>query len=103
MGQEAKESAAFMRIVWTEQAIADLEEINQYIAQERPAAARQVAAYILTSVEHLAKFPRLGKPGPRLGMRSLVVPPYIISYRLRRRDLQILSVWHGRRRPFDYV
>lgn len=87
-----------MQIVWTGQAISDLEEIEQYIEQERPSAARRVAAQLVSSVEHLAEFPQLGKPGPRPEMRSLVIPPYVISYRVRSRHLEILSVWHGRRR-----
>ncbi|HET7842210.1 MAG TPA: type II toxin-antitoxin system RelE/ParE family toxin, partial [Terriglobia bacterium] len=94
---QAEESATFMKIVWTEQAIADLEEIEHYIAQERPSAARRVAAHLVTSVEHLAEFPQLGRPGPRPGMRSLVTPPYVISYRVRSGSLQVLTIWHGRR------
>lgn len=90
-----------MKIVWTERAIADLEEIEHYIAQERPSAAQRVAAHLVSSVEHLAEFPHLGRPGPRPGMRSLVAPPYIISYRVRSRALQILSIWHARRRPHE--
>ncbi len=88
-----------MKIVWTQRAIADLEEIEGYIAQDRPSAAQRVAAHLVSSVEHLAEFPQLGRPGLRPGMRSLVAPPYIISYRVRSGSLQILSVWHGRRRP----
>ena len=87
-----------MRIVWTEQAIKDLSEIKEYIEQERPAAARRVAAHLLSSVEHLGDFPHLGKLGPRPGTHSLVVPPYMISYRVRKQSLQNLSVWHGRRK-----
>ncbi|HUU14118.1 MAG TPA: type II toxin-antitoxin system RelE/ParE family toxin [Terriglobia bacterium] len=87
-----------MQIVWTEQAISNLAEIGDYIEQDKPQAAKRVAAYLLSSVEHLAEFPQLGKPGRRLGTRELVVPPYVITYRLRPERLEILSVWHGRRR-----
>jgi len=87
-----------MQIVWTEQAIADLAEIEHYIEQDRPRAARRVAAHLVGSVEHLAEFPQLGKPGPRPGTRDLIIPPYIISYRIRSECLEILSIWHGRRR-----
>ncbi len=88
-----------MKIVWTERAIADLVEIEHFIAQDRPSAAQRVATHLVSSVEHLAEFPLLGRPGPRPGMRSLLAPPYIISYRVRSGSLQILSIWHGRRRP----
>jgi toxin ParE1/3/4 len=87
-----------MQIVWTDQALADLSEIEQYIEQDKPAAAQRVAAHLLSSVEHLAEFPQLGRPGRRPGTRNLIIPPYVISYRVRAQRLEILSVWHGRRR-----
>ena len=86
-----------MQIVWTEQAIADLTEIERYIEEDAPQAARRVAAHVVSSVEHLAEFPLLGKPGDRPGTRDLIIPPYIISYRIRSEHLEILSLWHGRR------
>jgi addiction module RelE/StbE family toxin len=87
-----------MQIVWTEQAASDLAEIEHYIQQEKPEAARRVAAHLWSSVEHLAEFPQLGRPGRRPGTRELTVSPYIISYRIRAGRLEILSVWHGRRK-----
>lgn len=86
-----------MEINWSRRAIQDLAEIEGYIARERPQTARQVAEHILASVEDLANFPELGKPGRRPGVRNLVVPPYVIAYRLRTGGLEILSDWHGRR------
>ncbi|PYV17827.1 MAG: type II toxin-antitoxin system mRNA interferase toxin, RelE/StbE family [Acidobacteria bacterium] len=86
-----------MQIEWTRQAIRDLTEIETYIQKDKPAAARQVAAHLASSVEHLAEFPELGKLGPRPGTRELVIPPYIISYRVRSERLEILSIWHGGR------
>ena len=87
-----------MQIDWTQQALSDLAEIEHYIEQDRPEAAQRVAAHLWSSVEHLAEFPQLGRPGPRSGIRNLVIPPYVISYRVRSQRLEILSIWHGRRR-----
>ena len=86
-----------MQIGWTEQAISDLSEIEDYIAQDKPEAARRVATHLWSSVEHLAEFPRVGRPGRRPDTRELTIPPYVITYRLRPDRLEILSVWHGRR------
>lgn len=86
-----------MQIVWTEQAISDLAEIEHYIEQDKPQAAERVAAHLLSSVELLAEFPHLGQPGRRPETRELVIRPYVITYRLRPERLEILSVWHGRR------
>jgi plasmid stabilization system protein ParE len=87
-----------MQIFWTARAISDLSEIENYIAHDKPEAAGRVASHLLSSVEHLAEFPHLGKPGRRPGTRNLVASPYIVTYRVRRNLLEILSVWHGRRR-----
>lgn len=87
-----------MRIQWTRQAVRDLAEIQAYIEEDKPVAARRVAAHLLGSVEHLAVFPELGRAGRRQGTRELSIPPYIVTYRVRARRLQILSVWHARRR-----
>ncbi len=87
-----------MQIDWTQQALSDLAEIERYIEQDRPAAAQRVAAHLWSSVEHLAEFPQLGKPGRRPGTRNLIIPPYVISYRVRSQRLEILSIGHGRRR-----
>ena len=83
--------------MWTEQAISDLAEIEDYIANDKPQAAERVAAHLVSSVEHLAEFPHLGKPGRRPGTRSLIIPPYFITYHLKPNRLEILSVWRGRR------
>jgi toxin ParE1/3/4 len=86
-----------MEVFWTEQAVSDLAEIEDFITQDKPHAAERVANHLLSSVEHLAEFPQLGKLGRRPGTRELIVPPYVITYRLRPERLEILSVWHGPR------
>lgn len=97
MGQPPQAAATHMQIDWTEQAVADLAEIEQYIQRDKPEAAARVAAHLLSCVEHLAEFPNLGKPARRPGTRSLTVPPFIVSYRVRSERLEVLSIWHGRR------
>jgi addiction module RelE/StbE family toxin len=86
-----------MQIVWTGQAISDLADIEDYIAQDKPQAAVRVANHLVSSVEHLAEFPQLGREGRRPGTRELIILPYVITYRLRAEQLEILSVWLGRR------
>jgi len=87
-----------MEVVWTEQAVSDLAEIEDYITKDKPQAAERVANHLWSTVEHLAEFPQLGGHGRRPGIRELVIPPHVITYRLRSNRLEILSVWHGRRR-----
>jgi len=87
-------------VAWSARAVGHLERLRAHIARDRPGAAAQVAATILGTVELLADHPGLGRPGRLPGTRELVVPgtPYLIPYRVRGDRLEILAVFHGRRR-----
>ena len=86
-----------MRIVWTEPASRDLEDIGDYIAKDNLAAARGVVRAIEAAVRRLARFPHSGRAGHRAGSRELVVPrtPYFVPYRVGPRAVEILAVLHG--------
>lgn len=86
-----------MRIVWSQTAIANLIEIRNYIEQDKPVAARQLAERILESVERLAEHPHLGHAGREPETRELIVAgtPYIIVYRIYRGHLSILAILHS--------
>ena len=85
-----------MRIAWSRTAIANLEQIRQYIGHDQPAAAGRVAQRILVSVERLCRQPNLGRPGREPDTRELIVAgtPYIIPYRVHRDRVAILAVLH---------
>ena len=83
-------------INWTELALDDLSEIQQFITQDNPFAARTLAARIVEAAESLAEFPDRGRPGDEPGTRELSnVRPYVIVYRVLETEVQILRVWHG--------
>jgi toxin ParE1/3/4 len=88
-----------MRIVWSEPASRDLEEIGEYIAKDNPAAARRVVRAVEAAVRRLARFPHSGRPGHRENIRELVIArtPYIVPYRVHRDRIEILAVFHGAR------
>ena len=89
-----------MQIVWTELAVRDLAAARAYIARDNsPAADRQIER-VLTAVDSLQRFPEIGRPGRRPGMRELVIDqtPYIAAYRLRGDAIEILRVMHSRQR-----
>ena len=92
-----------MRLRWTSRAERDLEEIAVYIGQDSPAAAARVILEIIDQAEQLlSSHPAIGRAGRILGTRELVIGqlPYIIPYRVRGTDVEILRVLHAsRRRP----
>jgi toxin ParE1/3/4 len=89
-----------MRIVWSRRALSNLIQLRQFIAQERPQAAAVGAAKILDSIEHLSLQPNVGRPGRIAGTRELVVAgtSYLVPYRIRSGRLEIIAVFHGRRK-----
>lgn len=88
-----------MRIHWTEPAAIALGKIQDYIANENPRAAFEVAQRIRIAVSQLQEHPRVGRPRRVSGTYEQVIHdlPYIVVYRLRQEEVQILSVYHTSR------
>jgi toxin ParE1/3/4 len=89
-----------LRLRWTFLAEQDLDQIAEYIGQDSAAATARVVLELIDQAEALLpKHPALGRPGRVLGTRELVVGhlPYIIAYRVRDKDLEILRVLHTSR------
>jgi len=88
------------KIVFSPQAIADLESNVKFIAKDNPNAAVRVGNALIDRVLVLENFPLIGSLYPkRLGVRKLVSRPYIIFYRPRQEEncVDILRYWHGAR------
>lgn len=88
------------KIIFSPQAIADLESAVRFIAKNNPEAAMRVGNALINRVSILENFPLVGSPYPkRPGVRKLVSRPYIIYYRPRLEEncLDILRYWHGAR------
>lgn len=95
-----------MKIVWTEPARRDLRAIFTYIAEENPHAAKRVLAEIQERVVVLQNHPQLGRIGRVEGTRELVLKGthYILPYRVKAQQIQILAVFHSARAwPDDFV
>ena len=94
-----------MRLRWTRRAERDLDEIASYIGQDSPAAAARVILELIDRVEaSLTKRPSIGRAGRVLGTRELVIGelPYVVPYRVRENDIEILRVLHTSRRwPYE--
>ncbi len=89
-----------MRVRWLRRALANLEAEGDYIGEENPAAAARVVERIFRAVKLLKENPAMGRPGRVAGTRELVVDgtPYIVPYRVRGDAVEILRVFHARRK-----
>jgi toxin ParE1/3/4 len=97
-----------MKFVLLPSAKEDLVEIRQYIQQESPAAARNVAARIKQSLLLLTEQPHIGHPTDDDEVLEWHIPglPYSIPYRIMDKQIQVLRVFHeAQHRPeswFDH-
>ncbi|MEQ1949237.1 MAG: type II toxin-antitoxin system RelE/ParE family toxin [Bryobacteraceae bacterium] len=87
-----------MTIRWTRTALRDLEALESYIAQDKPAAAAAVAALVIDGIEGLQRHPEMGRKGRIAGTRELVITPYVVAYRLRRTVVDVVAIIHGARK-----
>lgn len=86
-------------------AITDVQEIKAYIAQDNAAAADRMGAAILSRIEKLADFPRMGASlSPKIGIKTdyrfLVCGMYLIFYKIEGEFISIYRILHGMR---DYL
>ncbi|MDB5971625.1 MAG: type toxin-antitoxin system RelE/ParE family toxin [Hydrocarboniphaga sp.] len=89
-----------MQVKWLKRALQNLKEEADYIARDNPQAAVRIVVEIEDAVNLLADNPSLGRVGRLPGTRELVVAdtPYLVPYRVRGTRIDILRVFHGRRR-----
>ncbi len=89
-----------MRIVWSEQALSDVEEIRGFIARDAPYFAELFVDRVLEAVERLADFPLSGREVPefrRSDLREVLLGSYRIVYRVSEEAASIVTVFHTAR------
>ena len=85
-----------MQVCWLKAAVRSLRAIHYRIASDNPEAASKVFRRIQSAISHLASCPECGRQGRVPGTREVVLPQlsYIIVYRIRGTDVEILRVFH---------
>lgn len=89
-----------MRLQWTKLALQDLNHVREYIATDHSTAADETIFKIGRVIDSLLSYHHLGRVGRVQGTRELVIPgtPYIVPYRVKKDQIEILAVLHGARR-----
>lgn len=83
-------------------AIADLEDIFDYILQDNPSAAASMLEKFDAAISRLAGNPYLGvvprdERLRRLGYRMLIIAEYLVFYVVKPHTVQIRRILHGAR------
>jgi len=89
------------RLIWTEPALSDLDEIADYIALDDPAAARELVRRVFGHVEQLQEHPKSGsipeELRPMKRYRQIVEKPCRVFYRIEGETIYIVHVMRGER------
>ena len=83
----------------SEHALRDLEEIHDFVARDKPLAARRLIANLQRTFQTLATFPELGARCELLGagLRNHTAGSYIIFYGQAPEGIEVVRVLHGSR------
>ncbi len=94
------------QIIWTEPALNDLDKIAEYIALDKPSAAKKLVSNVFAKVERLENFPKSGRKPPELNesrYREVVVPPCRVFYRIEDENIFILYVMRNEKRLRKFI
>ena len=87
-------------VVWSPNALRDLDEIAGYIGNDSRNSAATFVLRVLRVANQLCSFPLSGRIVPEFGdptLRERVIMQYRLIYRRRNADVLILALIHGRR------
>lgn len=91
-----------MKILFTPLARAQFLSALAYIRRDKPDAALRFRRRAETALKRLVQFPESGRvipEFPELPHREVVVTPYRFFYRVKRKAVWVVGVWHGAQRP----
>jgi len=88
------------RVIWSLEAVEDLEAIAEYIERDSPHYAAAVVEKIATLARSLPTHPRMGRKVPEFDLdniRERFVYSYRVIYQIRDESITVVNVIHGRR------
>jgi plasmid stabilization system protein ParE len=89
-----------MRVIWTRQAVEDVEAIKNYVARDSDRYARLLAERLVAAVSRLELFPQSGRVVPEVGdesLREVIYGNYRLVYRLQVDLVEVVTVYHAAR------
>lgn len=89
-----------MKLMWTNEALIRLIEIEEYISEDSPTRAQKFTNQIIQKAESLKKHPQKGRVVPEfsiLELRELIYKNHRIVYKIGQDSLNILTVFESHR------
>jgi len=87
-----------VRVVWTQEALDRLFDIEDFISQNSPQRAVRFINYLMQRGEGLSKNPRIGRIVPEISnpnIREIIAKKYRIVYKIQENKIEILTGFEG--------
>ena len=88
------------RVIWTRQAVEDVEAVKAYVARDSVRYAVLLTEQIVAFVDRLESFPESGRVVPEVGdrlLREVIFGAYRIVYRNQPEAVEVVAVHHAAR------
>ncbi|MBF0274472.1 MAG: type II toxin-antitoxin system RelE/ParE family toxin [Nitrospinae bacterium] len=89
-----------VKVIWSEQALDDVESICFFISRDSIQYAKSFAAKAFEAADQLALFPKHGRKVPEINkeeIREVILGNYRIIHRVTATKVVILTIHHGAR------
>lgn len=89
-----------LRLIWSPEAVEDLDSIAEYIAKDSVFYARSVVRKVFTTVKEIPSAPQIGRIVSEIGntnIRERFVYSYRVVYKFDELQITIVAVIHGKR------
>ena len=95
-----------MKVIWSQEALDNLLEIEEYISEDSPERAIEFTDYLIEQTKYLENNPKIGRIVPELpdsDYRELVIRNYRMVYRSENDVINIITVFESHRLfPLDH-
>ncbi|HNW36444.1 MAG TPA: type II toxin-antitoxin system RelE/ParE family toxin [Candidatus Ozemobacteraceae bacterium] len=88
------------KIIWSPEAVEDLDSIAEYIGKDSPGYAGNVVGKVFDIATEIIHFPEAGRIVPELsdpGIRERFVYSYRVIYKINTENICIIAILHGKR------
>ena len=89
-----------VKIVWSENALQDIEQISEFISKDSSDRAALFVSRLIDATEKLSQYPNSGRVIPEVKKdeyREVIYGAYRIMYKLEAKEVLILAVIHSAR------
>jgi len=87
-----------VQIIYTQEAIEDLQRLHDFIAAKNPSSAQRIAQELIRRIKSLQDMPLMGRPVASAPdsevIRDMVFGNYTVRYAIHAQTLAILKIWH---------